>query len=909
MVARVLPARRIRRIRRLFALTAAWALPVAGLVVLTTSSSSSALPSQCVTSGGVNVVCTFTGAAGFGSAGIDIPAGTTSMTVHAVGRRGLSSSNGTLGGNPTVIDAVVPTSDGDKYFVNLRNDGGLAGTSSAGGTGGRGGGSSTVRLSTSSTPLAQAGGGGGAGNAGSGAPTTASGGGNADAAGAAAATTGSAVASQGGLPATASAGGDGGLGGSYDNCTTTVQLPNGTAGVAGTSNAAGGAGGNGGYGGGGGGGGRYGGGGGAPGAAGCSTTFGAGGGGGSSIVPAGATAGISTTESAVVKISFTISPRATLSTNTMAFGNVLIGTNSTEQTLTIGNTGSIPMVLADGTISGPGAASFEKTADTCSSATLEVGSTCQVTIRFNPTANGDATASFTITDNSPTSPHVISLTGTGVAPVANLNKTSIDFGDQRVGTTSSQVGVAVKNTGFGSLVIGTPTLTGANAADFFIAPGTNCSGASLAAGNTCLIVLKFAPTATGSRTATLSIPTNAAGSPSTVALAGNGTAPAAGVTPTSIDFGGQTVGVPSNSHLVTLSNQGTADMHVSGLSLSGANTGDFALSGNTCTGATVAPSASCVVSVTFTPAGAGNRSADLAFATDSAVPASVSLTGIGVPPADLKLLAAGSVYTGRDHLVTGTVAASGDVMTYKLGVLNEDGVAHTYKIRLTASGSPATAQVWTSGFNAKALPTDANGYFVTPSIGAKKVVLFTLRVTPTAPGQTISAIDVDLLTDSSLLIEGIHTQTNTAAPATGSSSYELFATQGSQKYVGGPVSGQTVTGPALNVGQTSTYTLHLRNDGSTAQQIGLKVTDLDGCVGSFTVAVKAGFKVWTTEAFAGTYLTPLLAPGKYTQLTVAVKRTAAGCASKTLQVQSLSSGVPMRSSYLLTNASYNAATD
>jgi hypothetical protein len=111
------------------------------------------------------------------------------------------------------------------------------------------------------------------------------------------------------------------------------------------------------------------------------------------------------------------------------------------------------------------------------------------------------------------------------------------------------------------------------------------------------------------------------------------------------------------------------------------------------------------------------------------------------------------------------------------------------------------------------------------------------------------------------------------------------------------------------VGQTATYTLRLKNDGTTAQKIGLRLTDVDGCTGSFAVAVKVGTKVWTSEAFAGTYLTPLLAPGKLSQATVTVKRTAAGCAAKSLRVQSLDNGTVAGTSYLLTNAAYDAATD
>lgn len=895
-----------RRPRRLLALVVSAALAAAGLVLVSSPTQAAVtLPPQCVVAAdGVSVTCTYTGSPGAGFPTLTIPQGTTSMSVHAVGRRGFSSSNGTVGGNPAVIDATIPTSDGEGYLVQLKNDGGAAGTSSSGGAAGRGGGSSTVRKSTSSTPIIQAAGGGGAGNAGTGAPTTASTGGNGGAAGAAASATG--TPAQGGQPGTQTAGGDGGAGATYDNCTTLVTLASGSAGT--TGNAAGGAGAAGGFGGGGGGGGRFGGGGGGAGASGCTSSFGAGGGGGSSTAPAGATSGISTTESALVRITFTLAPRAVISAGSLAFGDVLVGTSTSDQTVTVTNTGSIPMVLGNGAVTGSGASSFETTADTCSSATLDVGSSCQVSVRFSPSSVGEKTADYTITDNSPTSPHVISLTGTGIAPVATLNKTSADFGSQLVGTTSGNVGVAVKNTGAGSLVIGTTTITGQDATDFVVAPGSNCAGATLAAGNTCLIVLRFKPTATGARAATLSITHNAANSPSTVALTGTGTAPEAGPAPTSIDFGVQQVGATSVPHVVTLNNPGTAPLHVSGLGIDGANAGDFSTSGDTCTGATVAPDGSCTVSVVFAPAAGGDRSATLHFTSDGG-PATVSLTGIGLPPADLKILGVGSVYTGRDHLVTRTVASSGDQMTYKLGILNEDDAAHSYRIRLTRTGAAAIAEVWTGGFNARVLPTDGNGYFVTPSIAAGKVVLFQLRVTPTAPGQIVAGVDVDLLTDSGLLIEGIATETNTTAPAAGTSSFELFAKQGTQPLVGGPVSGQTVTGPALNVGQSSVYTLRLKNDGTASQKIGLRIADVDGCAGSFTTTVKVGTKVWTTEAFAGTYLTPLVAPGKYTQVSVTVKRTAAGCPAKTLQVESLDNGVAVRSSFLRTNAGYNATRD
>jgi hypothetical protein len=169
--------------------------------------------------------------------------------------------------------------------------------------------------------------------------------------------------------------------------------------------------------------------------------------------------------------------------------------------------------------------------------------------------------------------------------------------------------------------------SGVNAGDF---AQTNTCGTSVAAGASCTISVTFRPTAGGSRTATLAITDNAAGSPHTVGLAGTGTVspPAVGLSPSSLSFGNQVVNTTSGARGVTLTNTGGSSLTISGVALSGANAGDFAQT-NTC-GTSVAAGASCTISVTFRPTGAGSRSASLAI-TDDAVgsPHTVALTGVG----------------------------------------------------------------------------------------------------------------------------------------------------------------------------------------------------------------------------------------------------------------------------------------
>ena len=88
----------------------------------------------------------------------------------------------------------------------------------------------------------------------------------------------------------------------------------------------------------------------------------------------------------------------------------------------------------------------------------------------------------------------------------------------------------------------------------------------------------------------------------------------------------------SAAQLVSLTNVGTADLHVGALSLAGAHPTEWAET-DTCAGATIAPSGSCSISLTFTPADVGDRSASLSVANDAnQTPQSITLTGTGIDP-------------------------------------------------------------------------------------------------------------------------------------------------------------------------------------------------------------------------------------------------------------------------------------
>jgi len=223
------------------------------------------------------------------------------------------------------------------------------------------------------------------------------------------------------------------------------------------------------------------------------------------------------------------------------------------------------------------------------------------------------------------SPQKATLSATAVisAPNATLSSTSLTFSAQAIGTTSPAKSVTLKNTGTASLTITSIAIAGTNAGDF--AQTHNC-GSSLAAGASCSISVRFKPTASGTRSAALAITDNAAGSPQKVTLTGIGTT--AKLSPSSLNFGTVAIGSASPAQTVTLTNVGTTTLSITGIAITGTNSGNFAQT-HTC-GSSLAAGARCSISVTFKPTVSGTRTAALSI-TDNAAgsPQHVPLSGIG----------------------------------------------------------------------------------------------------------------------------------------------------------------------------------------------------------------------------------------------------------------------------------------
>lgn len=105
-------------------------------------------------------------------------------------------------------------------------------------------------------------------------------------------------------------------------------------------------------------------------------------------------------------------------------------------------------------------------------------------------------------------------------PTVMLNPTTLTFGDQLVNTASNAQSVQVTNTGPSALWVKS---VASDNADFTSAD--TCVTAPIAAKSSCTINVTFKPSTTGSRNGKLSIVDNAADSPQTVTLTGNGVLP------------------------------------------------------------------------------------------------------------------------------------------------------------------------------------------------------------------------------------------------------------------------------------------------------------------------------------------------------------------------------------------------
>jgi hypothetical protein len=223
----------------------------------------------------------------------------------------------------------------------------------------------------------------------------------------------------------------------------------------------------------------------------------------------------------------------------------------------------------------------------------------------------------------------IELSGTEPLPDIDGLPPSHLFGEVSVGANTSHTFV-IRNVGTADLDVSATSLVGGDISQFAITQGV--APFTIAPGASRNLDVRFAPMSGGTKTTTLRVTSDDPDESSVdVPLSGIGiTSPDIAVEPTSHSYGSVSVGT-SVTKGFTVSNTGTANLVVGASTMGGTDAAAFVIvSGQS--GFTVAPGASNLIEVRFTPSTDGPKSATLTIPSDDPDenPTLISLSGDGV---------------------------------------------------------------------------------------------------------------------------------------------------------------------------------------------------------------------------------------------------------------------------------------
>jgi hypothetical protein len=190
-----------------------------------------------------------------------------------------------------------------------------------------------------------------------------------------------------------------------------------------------------------------------------------------------------------------------------------------DQNVTVKNTGTSSVTINSVSVTlGSGTNKGDFTAVNLCPKTLAAGKSCVVNVIFFAGNIGSLSATLDVNDNAAGSPQQVSLSATVINPQASFNPKSLNFGTVSVGHSSTKT-VTLTNTGTTALDITSVSSTGPNKSNYV--PSSACPS-SLAPGGDCIISVTFTPSATGTRSANLTVVDNAEVGTQNVPLTGKG---------------------------------------------------------------------------------------------------------------------------------------------------------------------------------------------------------------------------------------------------------------------------------------------------------------------------------------------------------------------------------------------------
>jgi hypothetical protein len=314
----------------------------------------------------------------------------------------------------------------------------------------------------------------------------------------------------------------------------------------------------------------------------------------------------------------------TLSTSTLNFGSVALGSTAPTQTVILSNSTASPISLSSVVVTGANPRDFS--ASSCP-ASLAPSASCSVQISASPTAAGTRSGYLTITSPTPGSPQYVALSVNGTGSVGAAAQVSLSSNALNFVFPSGPIPITLTNAGGTPLLLQAITLTGG------FTETDNC-GAMLFAQSICTITVT-PPSGIGPYSGSLTLADNDSTAPQTATLT---------VDPTSwfaasiFYFGNVAVGSQGGGTLQLVSNKGGTggiDLYATAMISSPAFFG-LPPNGTSCVGNTQQPPPNnCELQIAFKPPTAGPSYGSLAFTTYSASSSSslattlYSLAGVG----------------------------------------------------------------------------------------------------------------------------------------------------------------------------------------------------------------------------------------------------------------------------------------
>lgn len=383
-----------------------------------------------------------------------------------------------------------------------------------------------------------------------------------------------------------------------------------------------------------------------------------------------------------------------LTPSAYSFGTVVDGQTKSE-TVTITNTGTAALTIADVTVDGSGFS----VSGLSTPVTIAAGSNTHFSVLFAPTTSGSHTGTVSIASNAPNSPNVLALTGASTGSSVNLSASpsAVSFSNVNAGSSSSK-SVTVTNGGNTSLTISQINVNAKN----FTVSGIN-TPLTLAAGQNTTMKVSFSPSTAESVTGNITL-VSAQGASSVVTVSGNGVQAGLTVTPASASFGSVTVGSPS-SQTIQLSNSGNGTLTISQVSVAGSgfSTNTLALPIN------LAAGQSSNFNVQFAPSSAGSATGSVTIVSNAPnSPTAISLSGTGVTATQTLTFSTtnigfGSVNTGSSATQPVTVTNTGNA-NVTVSQITAGGTGFS----LSGASTPITLSAGQStSFNVVFSPTSA----------------------------------------------------------------------------------------------------------------------------------------------------------------------------------------------------------